>query len=245
MGAVIGALFAAGYTAAEIEGIALEFDLRGLLSLADLTIQKGSVLSGTAVEKLLEKYLPATFEDLNIPFGCASTDLYSGEAVTHTSGNLITAVRASISIPIVFRPVEDGDRLLVDGFLTNPVPVEIARGLGARAVVAVNVSGGGRIERLKAGATVSSGSVKDFLAVVRGDEPKRSGLSSLDVAMASIEIVEREIARSQIDTADVVISPDVRSYRGYEFLSASQLIVLGEAAAEIGLTDIRRKARLN
>lgn len=244
MGAVIGALYAAGHSAAKIEEIALAFDMRDLLSLADLTLKKGSVLSGDAIEKLLQAHLPETFDELQVPFGCASTDLYTGSAVVHTSGNLITAVRASLSIPVVFRPVEDGDRLLVDGFLTNPVPVELARELGARAVVAVNVSGGGRIERMKAASNGSASSVKDFLAMVRGEDPKRVGLSSIDVAMASVEIVEREIAREQLHLADVVVAPDVRSYRGYEFLSASQLVVLGEAAAEIMLNDIRRKARL-
>ena len=244
MGAVIGALYAAGHSAAKIEEIALAFDMRDLLSLADLTLKKGSVLSGDAIEKLLQAHLPETFDELQVPFGCASTDLYTGSAVVHTSGNLITAVRASLSIPVVFRPVEDGDRLLVDGFLTNPVPVELARELGARAVVAVNVSGGGRIDRMKAASNGSASSVKDFLAMVRGEDPKRVGLSSIDVAMASVEIVEREIAREQLHLADVVVAPDVRSYRGYEFLSASQLVVLGEAAAEIMLNDIRRKARL-
>jgi len=245
MGAVIGALYAAGYPAAKIEEIALAFDLKNLLSLADLTLKKGSVISGGAIEKLLRAHLPETFEELKIPFGCASTDLYTGSGVQHSSGDLITAVRASLSIPVVFRPVEHEDRLLVDGFLTNPVPVNLARELGARTVVAVNVSGGGGIDRIKAAANGSAGSVKDFLAMVRGEEYKRSELSSIDVAMASVEIVEREIAREQIHLADVVIAPDVRSYRGYEFLSASQLIVLGEAAAEIGLPEVRRRARLN
>src|SRR5665648_151672 len=95
MGAIVGATYAAGLTADAIEQIALGLDVKGLLSLADWTRHSGALISGDRIEALLAEYLPATFEELQIPFACTSTDLAAGEGVRHTSGDLIKAVRAS------------------------------------------------------------------------------------------------------------------------------------------------------
>ena len=156
----------------------------------------------------------------------------------------MTAVRASMSVPVVLVPVEDGERLLIDGFLTDPVPVALARSLGAEVVVAVDVSGSGRIERFERGAHDSVGPLKELRAALKGEGPRRRGLSSLDIAAATVEIMERQIAAPALADADVVISPDVHAFGGYEFLSAERIIALGQEAGECAVAEIRRKARL-
>lgn len=241
MGAVVGALYAAGLSPEQIESIALGFDMKSLFSLADVTIRSGALLSGEKVEEFLAEHLPATFEELRIPFGCVSTDLSRGERTVHTSGDLIQAVRASLSIPMVFMPVRDGDSVLVDGFLTDPVPVSLTRELGATVTVAVDVTGAGR---LQPGGTHGDdgGLLKDLRSALRGEGPRIRGTSGLEVAAATFEVLERQVALPALAEADLVVSPDVHDFAGYEFLAVDQLVSLGERAGMAAATRIRKLA---
>jgi NTE family protein len=82
-----------------------------------------------------------TIEELGIPFAAVATDVRSGQAVMLRNGDLVDAVRASISLPGVFSPVERDGRMLVDGGLVDPLPINIAREMGAGLIIAVNVLG--------------------------------------------------------------------------------------------------------
>ncbi len=242
-GAMCGAMYAAGMTAAQIEALALGLDARGVRSLLDPSVRPGALISGYKLQAWLAEHLPATFEDLPVPFACTSTDLAAGRAVQHTSGDLVKAVRASISVPLTFRPVRDGERVLVDGFLTDPVPVDLARSLGARVVIAVEVSGSGRIGT---GEVDEGGNhaLHDLRASLRGERPRARGTSAIDVTAATVEMLERTITAYEVERADVVISPDVHRYGGTDFSFVAQIIAAGERAAEQALPEIRRKARL-
>jgi len=95
---------------------------------------------GTSLLRVLDENLDAeTFEELQIPLIVVATDIYSGELVPIGSGDLVKAVRASCSIPLVFVPVELHGRILVDGGVINPVPVCLAKELGADIVIAVDL----------------------------------------------------------------------------------------------------------
>ncbi|PKO58098.1 MAG: hypothetical protein CVU24_17775, partial [Betaproteobacteria bacterium HGW-Betaproteobacteria-18] len=218
MGAVVGSLYAAGYSPDEIDGIARGFDIKSLVSLADVTIRGGALLSGEKVEAFLRKHLPATFEELSLPFGCVSTDLAQGGRVVHRSGDLVQAVRASLSIPLVFMPVRENEQILVDGFLTDPIPVSLARDLGADVVAAVNVCGAGRLESGADGGN-DGGMLKDLHAALRGEGPRNRGTSGLEVVAATMEVMERYIAAPALESADIVITPEVGEFAGYQFLS--------------------------
>ena len=243
MGAVVGSLYAACRTAAELERVALAYDIRELVSLADLTLHRGALLNGEKVEAFLAEHLPERFEDLCIPFACVSTDLARSERVVHREGALVPAVRASLSIPVVFKPVRDGDRLLVDGALTDPVPVSLARALGAELLVAVDVTGRGTVAPPVPGEH-ETGLLRDVRSVLKGDTLGRRGTSAVELAVASIETFEREVARPALHAADIVISPGVHEIRAYEFLSVETLIALGEQAGAAAVSEIRKQARL-
>lgn len=242
MGAVVGALYAAGLTPVEIEEIALGFDVKSLLSFADMTMKSGALLSGEKVEEFLGEHLPATFAELRMPFGCVSTDLATGERAVHTEGDLVQAVRASMSIPVIFMPVRVGERILVDGFLCDPVPVSLARELGAKVVVAVDVSGDGRLQP-GAEADNGIGLLKDLRAALRGERTRSRGVTGLEIASASIEVLERNLAMRSLASADLVISPEVHEYAGYQFLSVESLVERGEAVTDALTDQIRRRAR--
>ena len=127
IGAIIGALYAGGYEPSEIEQLALGLDWKKLVYLFDMTLPLSGLLQGKRVVSLLRSILGnLTFPELRCDFACVATDIINGEQVVLRDGSLIEAVRASISIPGIFTPVLIKGRYLVDGGLTNAVPVSVS-----------------------------------------------------------------------------------------------------------------------
>jgi NTE family protein len=140
IGAMVGALYAYGYKASEIEQLVLGMDWKKLVYLADITMSFNSLFKGKRVISLLKSILgDLTFSQLKCDFACVATDIINGEQVVLHNGSLVEAVRASISLPGIFTPVEVEGRYLVDGGLVNTVPVSVCRQMGAGYVIGVNV----------------------------------------------------------------------------------------------------------
>lgn len=140
MGALIGAVYAAGKLD-ELEAVFATFDWKKALSFFDVVLPKSGLLDGAKVGELVRDLVHAkNIEALNKPFQAIATDIASGAEVVIGSGDVIEAVRASISVPGIFTPVRSGDRILVDGGLVNPVPVSAARAMGADIVIAVDLN---------------------------------------------------------------------------------------------------------
>jgi len=140
MGALIGAIHAAGKLD-ELEAAFLAFDWKKTASFFDVVLPKSGLLDGARVSELVRAHIHAdTIEALPILFAAVATDIVSGEEVVIRSGDVIEAVRASISVPGIFTPVRSNGRILVDGGLTNPVPVSAARAMGADIVIAVDLN---------------------------------------------------------------------------------------------------------
>jgi len=141
-GAVIGAGYAKERNAAVLEEIALGIDWKKLARLIDLNLillWKGFV-QGQKVESFMSSVIgDAKFEDLEIPFAVVAADVESMEEVIINEGSVIEAVRASISMPVIFTPVKRGSKFLIDGGVVNPMPVNVVRNMGAEIVIAVNV----------------------------------------------------------------------------------------------------------
>ncbi|EDY37539.1 phospholipase, patatin family [Cyanobium sp. PCC 7001] len=143
-GASIGALVGAMYCAGELddlEDFVRDLRWRDLLTYFDMVFPTSGLLDGNRVYELLSEHMQAMrIEDAAIPFCCVATDLIRGKEVQLRSGCMVDAVRASISVPGIFTPFCDGDRFLGDGGIVNPVPVDVARDLGAELVIAVNLN---------------------------------------------------------------------------------------------------------
>ncbi len=140
MGALIGAIHAAGKLD-ELEATFLDFDWKTTASFFDVVLPKSGLLDGEKVSDLVRAHVHAdAIEMLPIPFAAVATDIVSGEEVAIRSGDVIEAVRASISVPGIFTPVRSNGRILVDGGITNPVPVSTVRAMGADIVIAVDLN---------------------------------------------------------------------------------------------------------
>ncbi len=140
IGAVIGSLYSAGSLQkfkSSLDGM----KLREMLSYIDPVFPRSGLLGGNKIMEFLEKYIPrdTCIEDLPVPVGIVATDINSGKPVVFRSGNVLEAVRASISIPGVFEPVKYKDTILVDGGVANPLPIDAVKAMGADLTIAVNL----------------------------------------------------------------------------------------------------------
>ena len=143
MGAVVGAFLAAGRENV-LRDLAEHMDWKRLRQFFwEVSLSRSGLTDGKKLLEETQKLLGVKeFRELVLPFRAVATDLDTGGEVVLSSGNLLQAMRASLSIPGVFSPVWTGKRLLVDGGLVNPVPVSVARAMGAQMVIAVDVSQG-------------------------------------------------------------------------------------------------------
>ncbi len=152
MGAVVGAFLAARREDV-LRELAENLDWRRLRQFFwEISMSRSGLTDGRRLLEETRHLLGVReFRELDLPFRAVATDLDTGSEVVLSSGNLLQALRASISIPGLFSPVRMGRRLLVDGGLVNPVPVGVARAMGAQVVIAVDVSQGIAPEEKSAG----------------------------------------------------------------------------------------------
>ncbi|WP_281687181.1 patatin-like phospholipase family protein [Pseudomonas citronellolis] len=248
MGAVVGGLYAAGYTPKELERIALGLDWQQALSDSPprvdvpfrrkqddrdfLVKQKlsfrddGSLglplgaIQGQNLTMLLESLLVHTsgtrdFDKLAIPFRAVATDIATGEKVVFDRGHLPQAIRASMSIPAVFAPVEVDGKLLVDGGMVDNIPVDVARRMGVDVVIVVDI-GNPLLER------------KQLTTVV-------------DMLNQSVTLMTRKNSEAQLATLkpdDVLIQPPLSGYSSTDFGRVPQLIDAGYRATSILATRL-------
>lgn len=141
-GAVVGACYAKERSVAILEEITLGADWKILGRLLDpslMLLGKG-FLQGEKVKSLLRSIIgDVRFEDLAMPFAVVAADARNLEEIVVNTGSVIEAVRASMSMPVIFTPVKWGDRFLVDGGVVNPMPVDVVRSMGAEIVIGVDV----------------------------------------------------------------------------------------------------------
>ena len=140
IGALVGGCHAAGKLD-PLEDFARSLTRRRMLSLLDFRFRSSGLIGDAKLAELMRAQLADTrIEDLGKRFVGVATELTTGHELWLHHGNLIQAIRASYALPGVFSPIAVDGRWLIDGALVNPVPVSVARALGARVVIAVNLN---------------------------------------------------------------------------------------------------------
>lgn len=226
MGALVGACYAADAQITKLEEIARTSNLRKLTGLLDpkFTFLGSGLLSGGRIVNLLKSLIgEKDFKDAAIPFSAIATDLRTGNEVVISSGSLVKAVRASISIPVIFVPVNYEGRYLVDGGTINPIPADVVRYMGATFTIAVNVLNDPK-KRRHLGLT--------------GDKKLNKPPTLFNTLIQTFYIMEYEIIRSSILKADIIIEPDVSYMEPYEFHRGPEAIESGYKAAKAVLPEI-------
>ncbi len=140
IGSLVGGVYAAGKLN-EFKDWLFSLTNMKMLNLLDFSISKRYLVKGDKVLQSIQEVVPdIDIEDLNIPYAAVATDLYTGEEVIFRSGKLFTAIRASISIPSMFRPVKYGNRTLIDGGIVNTMPLDLVERNGHDLLVGFDVN---------------------------------------------------------------------------------------------------------
>lgn len=224
IGALIGGFYAFSKDINKIEKIGLENNFREYFSmLFDPSLNQG-LIKGEKVVRFIESYIgDATFDKMKIPFSCTATDIVNGESIIENKGSVSAGIRASISIPVFFKPLEKDGRFLTDGGLSMPVPVKLARDMGADIVIAVNL-------------------YKNYIKT----DAVRPGI--FKVADNSNDILLHHLANENVKTADIVISPQVESFSWDSLFTTekSQIVITaGEVAAKDKINEIKKLMNKN
>lgn len=214
IGAIAGASFAAGKLD-YLEATARTANLRSLIRFMDPHFKRGAVMGGRMIEKEFEAHLGhLAFEDLPFPVAAVAADLKTGDTIIMKSGRLVPAIRASMSLPGIFKPVQFEGRMLVDGGVALPVPVSAARDLAPDALcLSVNLQ-----DDFVNRAIMSGVGRED------GKEP-----TSIAIVKASIGLSLRNLGRYSLalDPPDFAMSPKVGHIDMQNFTRADELIAIG------------------
>ncbi|MCF7803515.1 MAG: patatin-like phospholipase family protein [Candidatus Marinimicrobia bacterium] len=239
MGAFVGAVYAATESIERLENMSADFTWRKMFRLFMPSLPKAGLIDAAKITQLLEENLLFdTFAELKIPLAIDTTDIERGDLITHTSGNLIEAVRASISIPIIFQPAEIDGKILVDGGLVSPVPVNTVREMGADYVIAINVLDKNkswmRADKIRKQLEPEEPSnFRQLLKRINLDDkiPERRttrerNLSMLMVIAQTVGITISMMAdyQLQVEKPDLLIQPDTRKINVYDFHRGEDVI---------------------
>lgn len=141
---MVGAFYASGRSVAEIEALAAQLDLTTLIDIDPVKTVFGGfaglgLAKGQRLEAFLRRSINMSLQALPTPLVVVATDMNTGESLALNHGDTPRALRASSAVPGLYEPVQIGERVLADGQIASPMPVGMARRLGARVVVAVDV----------------------------------------------------------------------------------------------------------
>jgi NTE family protein len=248
-GTSIGALVGAAYAAGELDRFeqwVLGLGIREVVGFMDVSLGAAGVLKG---ERLMgffgRNFVDRPIEELAMPFAAVATSLHTGAEVWLRNGSTLDAVRASIALPGLFAPVLREGSLLVDGGLVNPVPVSLARAMGADVLIAVDLGSDilGRHLRADPRAEAQAGAVGDWIrklqdnlgALIPAHSPDEPRMPSMfDVLASSINIMQVRITRSRMagEPPDLVVAPRLAHLGLLDFHRAKEAIEEGHRAVE-------------
>jgi NTE family protein len=242
-GTSIGALVGGIYAASKLEIYAewvLALERMHVLRLLDPTIGSGLFKGERIISVLRELIGDCEIEDLPISFTAVATDLDSGQEVWLRSGKLFDAIRASMATPLVFTPVRQGDRTLLDGAVVNPVPIAPTLDDVTDLTIAVDLSGPFEVRPMPpmSASLISDNSysrrIRSFVDSMRPvREPKQPARGLIDVAFLSMQVMQDTIARLRLSaySPDVMIEVPRNACGFFEFWRAEELIALGRERA--------------
>ena len=219
MGAIVGASYAVGKLD-YIEDMARNVNFRNMLRFMDPHFKRGAVMGARNIEKEMGiEFGDIDFEDLPFPVAAVAADLRTGDTIIMKSGKLVPAIRASMSLPGIFKPVEHEGRMLVDGGAALPVPVSPVRELAPEALcLSVNLQDDFINRAIAAGIAVNNGKEPNSLAIVKASV----GLSLRNLGRYSLAL----------DPPDFAMSPPVGHVDIQNFTRAEELIAIGRRETE-------------
>lgn len=204
MGAMVGAMYASGKLE-ECKEWLYSLDKRKMWELADLTLSRDGLVKGDRFIKELKQIIPVmNIEELPIPYVAMATDIVCDQEVRFDSGNLYDAIRATISIPMLFRPLRKDGMVLIDGGILNPLPLNQVHRTEGDILIAVDVN-----------APIDCG--------------KKKKMSPYNLLTESSRMMMQQITRYQIERCqpDILIQMSGNAYDMLEFHHAASIVETG------------------
>jgi NTE family protein len=263
MGALVGAAYVAGRLT-DLRHWAEKATWREIVGLMDIRLSGGGLVQGKRIAAFLRRLgIDAPIESYARQYAAVATDLMSGREIWLQSGPIHEAVLASIALPGIFRPARLNDRWLLDGGLSNPVPVSVCRALGADVIIAVNLNGDLLARRFESRpeppATAVAPSVpKEFLSrllwrmpgalreppapAAANPPPAFATPGYFDVIATALNVMQDHITRTRLagEPPHVMLVPRLRNIGLMEFNRANEAIAEGRACVEQALPTLRR-----
>jgi|LGVF01.2.fsa_nt_gb NTE family protein len=219
MGALVGAFYAYGYDSKQLEEFAVEkfktYKFVGDVQAA--RAYKKGLISGKRLERFFDKMLENKhIENLKIPYTAVCTDMMSGKLFDYNKGLASNAIRASISLPGIFSPVEKDDMLLIDGGIIDNMPIKSARNFGKEVVIAVDVLGDHNVENGK--------------------------LNMIQVMSLALFLLQKQKQNRSSDNADYLVKMNLEgvSVISYDSKSIKKLIAQGRKYGEKHIEAIKK-----
>ena len=207
-GSLIGSLYCADVSTDVMVEVAKQVSRQELVSKFWLNSDSANI--ARVVNRLL---LDKTFEELSTPFAAVAVDIIKGEEVVLDTGNVAQAVSASCSVPALFRPVEIGDKVLVDGGLLNNMPADVCRQMGAEVVIGVDLNHN------------------------RGRGAKSRRIT--DILVATWNITTKSTVYKGIINSDLVIEPELSEFSRASLSHIEQMVQEGYRAAKEKMAEIK------
>lgn len=219
-GALVGGLYASWGKIGDLEKIVEEVTYKDVAEiLVDPTWGGGLIKGKKTLEFLKKMFKGEKIEKMKITFAAVATDVNTALPVVFDTGDAAEAVRASISVPLVYSPVEMNGRLLVDGGVSCPVPVEVAKQMGAEVVIAVNLDS----------------------VYFSGKEKKDTSVSStVEILKDSYFGLRYNLAKKEVREADVVIEPEMRYIMDFDFVGGKKAVAAGAEATRKVMDKIKK-----
>lgn len=230
MGALVGGMYAAGRLE-DFKAWMKTMDRRKVISLMDFSLSLNHIMKGDRIIAAMMEVVPdMNIEDLPIPYCAIATDAVTGTEVVFTQGSLYEAIRASISLPLFFNPVHSGERILIDGGLVNPLPLNRVKRKKNDILVGINVSGHdyrGQLELRK--MTRELGEKSRVMSLINKLLPEDADLNYYTLLNRSISImINRNVQLTVKQTPpDIMIEIPMNRYNTFDFDKYERLYAIG------------------
>ncbi|HMX93948.1 MAG TPA: patatin-like phospholipase family protein [Elusimicrobiota bacterium] len=219
VGALVGALYASGIPAGQIENLSVESGWSQLTDLSAARVVRLLVTERLLSTQKMEAYLTAhigdkKFADLKTDFACVAADLRTGEQIVLREGSVALAARASATMPGIFEPVPFRHRLLVDGGIVDNVPTDVAKRLGVDLLICVYTP---------------------------ADFSRHTVTNVLGTLTQALYIQGQVISEERLGLADFVVRPEVSEVGAMELWRSRECVEAGQRAAESAWPELRRR----
>lgn len=223
MGALIGGVYAAGKLE-EFREWMKTVDKKKMLELTDFSLSLNHLVKGKKIIEAIMEFVPdVAIEDLPIPFCVVATDLKAGKEVLITKGSLFQAIRASISIPSFYEPVQRDDMILVDGGIVNPTPLNRVQRQPEDILVGIDVSG------------------HDYKA--QWEEHQNLNYFTVLSRSSSLMIHQNSLLMAEIMKPDIFVGVQMGQYGIFDYDKSEEIIAIGRLKTALAISQYEENAR--